>query len=277
MKNIFEAKNIFNAAARQIDEPKIRLSRVWQIEQGLGFDSGEFPHKRATNEKEYLAVRTTAGKGVFQMWNGDEFVVTAHTVLIVKITETQRWYCKEADWVCESYTFETEDASNLDINHVRSIDITETERRISGDCFAHLGSKSYQESAYAQNLFKSLLALWHIEPERQSIRNINIEYTLDYVTRMASSKVTVSQIAERLNMSKQKLRRMFLTYTGLTPKQYMEEKRMKTALDLLEASTMTIKEIAVHCGFYDQFHFNRRFKEKFGYSPKTVRNKPTDS
>ena len=276
MKNIFDAKNILNTAIRQIDEPKIKLLRIWQIEQELGFDSAEFTNKRATNHNEYLAVRTAAGEGVFQMTNGEELTATAHTVIIAKLTELHRWYCTKADWICESYTFEAEDASHLNTNRVLSVFITETERRIRNDCFTYLGRDSHQEAAYAQNLFKSLLMLWHIEPERQSIRDTNIEYILDYATNMASSKITVSEIADNLNMSKQKLRRMFITYTGLTPKQYIEEKRMKAAFDLLEASTMTIKEIAFRCGFYDQFYFNRRFKEKFGYPPKMVRSKKLD-
>jgi len=266
-------KNIFNQAISRVNEPKIWLRRMSQIAKGIGYNSDNFIGEHPPNDNEYYVVRTSSGEGVFQMKDGGEFTLTEHTVIILKTDEVQRWHCKKADWIYGFYTFATDDTSYLNLNKMCSIAITETERRIADDCFTNLGSDSHHEMAYAQNLFKSLLSLWHIKPEHRSLRESNIEHTLDYATRTLSSKMTVSQVAETLNMSEQKLRQMFITYTGLPPKRYMEEKKLKTALELLEATTMTIKEIALQCGFCDQFHFNKRFKKRFGISPKMARTK----
>ena len=35
-------------------------------------------------------------------------------------------------------------------------------------------------------------------------------------------------------------------------------------------ASLTLKEVAVTFGFYDEYHFGKCFKKHFGYSPKSV-------
>lgn len=66
------------------------------------------------------------------------------------------------------------------------------------------------------------------------------------------------------------LKKMFKKETGLTPLQYLTEKRLENA-----ASTLTtfcgkgnISETAHLCGFGDPLYFSRLFKRKYGVSPR---------
>ncbi|HEY7773021.1 MAG TPA: helix-turn-helix transcriptional regulator, partial [Marinagarivorans sp.] len=64
---------------------------------------------------------------------------------------------------------------------------------------------------------------------------------------------------------------------NLSPLQYVQNKRMSIAEDLLRTSNITIAEIANLSGFQDPQHFSRLFKKLYNVSPRqyrvTVRSK----
>ena len=273
MKNIMSAIN--NEVDDYLDEPRILLTQIWHVECGPDYDTDNHaknPHF-SPKETQHIAIRTLAGEGELWMRNGEPVLLPANSLIIVNVHDGARWRCNKVEWKFEFYRFEIEDVSNLIINQVHTVEITETERRMSEECHMNLGGISHFQMQYAQSLFKSLLALWHIEDGRKSLRDASIEHCISYVIQKLSLKATVLDIAHELNMSEKKLRRIFIECTGLPPKRYVEEKRLKTVLELLETSTMTIKEIADQCGFYNQSHLNRCFKNKFGYPPKLARMK----
>ena len=272
--------NMLKISEHQFDQLYIRFLLVWHVKADTGYGSnnflpGFFP---VPQKNEYIAVRTVAGEGVIELANGAAvFTLTENTFICVKRLDITYVFCSKDHWDFEWYLFETTDASHITLNQIRTVCRTETERRISEDCFRSIGSDVYHQALYSQHLFQSLLALWHTDGiENALLRETNITSILNFTIDKLSLKVTVLEIANMLNMSEQKLRRMFITYVGMPPKRYMEERRLANALELLEATTLTVKEIAEKCGFFDSCHFHRCFKKKIGYSPKMARgNAPT--
>lgn len=66
------------------------------------------------------------------------------------------------------------------------------------------------------------------------------------------------------------LRKLFKKEMGLTPLEYLTQKRMKKAEMMLTAmwgSDYSITEIGQLCGFGDSLYFSRVFKKHFGCSP----------
>ena len=62
-------------------------------------------------------------------------------------------------------------------------------------------------------------------------------------------------------------------YTGMTPKEYVTDFRLKKALQLLdEDNDMSTSEIAMATGFNDPVYFTRSFKIKTGLTPSRYRN-----
>lgn len=56
-----------------------------------------------------------------------------------------------------------------------------------------------------------------------------------------------------------------------TPAKWVLKKRIAFATELLEISSLTVAEIGIECGFENQTHFSRVFKEKMGVSPSQFR------
>jgi len=263
-------KNIMNKTVYWVEEPSIRLKLSWKVEAKEGYDSKDFENIHTQNE--YTAIRTIEGKGIIQQGNNAPISLTADTVIIFSSAHNWRYYCKNSNWVFVSYTFETDDVAHITLDKLCYIKPNKIEERIHEECFANM-SGSYYQTLYAQCLFKSLLVFWHMEDNYSSLRETNMEHMFTLATKQLSSKMTVSQIAEMLGMPEQKFRRMFKKHMGISPKQYINEKKLMTAKEMLEATDMTVYEIAEICGFYDNSHFYKSFRERFGYSPKEARRK----
>ncbi len=82
---------------------------------------------------------------------------------------------------------------------------------------------------------------------------------------------TVRELAEYCNLSTDQLRRNFERRTGMLPKTYIEQFKLRQAAELLIASRLSISEIAERFGYLDPYHFSRRFKLLTGVSPEHYR------
>lgn len=67
------------------------------------------------------------------------------------------------------------------------------------------------------------------------------------------------------------LKKMFKKETGLTPLQYLTDRRLENAASTLSTylGKGNISETARLCGFSDPLYFSRLFKKKYGVSPRS--------
>ena len=67
------------------------------------------------------------------------------------------------------------------------------------------------------------------------------------------------------------VKKVFKKETGLTPLQYLTDKRLENAASNLTMSggRGNISEIAYQCGFSEPLYFSRLFKRKYGVSPRS--------
>lgn len=84
-------------------------------------------------------------------------------------------------------------------------------------------------------------------------------------------KTSMTHISKKLAVSYSKFRKDFKYVTGVSPNQYHLEIRLTKAAELLEASNLSITEIAYQTGFETLFYFSRIFKKKYEMSPKDYR------
>lgn len=83
---------------------------------------------------------------------------------------------------------------------------------------------------------------------------------------------TVKEMAESCGLSENRLRRGFVRHTGLNPKEYVEEVKLRRAAELLIADCdATVAAIAARLGYFDEYHFSRRFKAFFKVPPGRYR------
>jgi AraC family L-rhamnose operon transcriptional activator RhaR len=87
---------------------------------------------------------------------------------------------------------------------------------------------------------------------------------------------TLTDLADRLHVSRSYLLRLFKDTSGLPPMAYLARRRVETAAEQLLHSTEPVSQIGRAVGWPDQNYFARRFKAHFGLSATTYRDRFAD-
>lgn len=96
---------------------------------------------------------------------------------------------------------------------------------------------------------------------------------VDYINNHIDETIKISHLAKLCLMSESTFRREFIRLNGVSPKKCILDKKIKKAKQLLSNSELSINEIYLALGFYDNAHFFKRFKEYTDITPLQYRTK----
>lgn len=82
----------------------------------------------------------------------------------------------------------------------------------------------------------------------------------------ASPAFSIEQLCRDVGISHVHLLRLFKKAYGVTLVKYIIEKRLELAKELLQTSDLSVSSVAYSCGFSDEVHFMKTFKQKTGVS-----------
>ena len=102
----------------------------------------------------------------------------------------------------------------------------------------------------------------HIVTDAPAVKRF--EPVLDYIENHYSSKIELSTLYGMLNISEAHFYAEFKRVFGVSPKQYILNKRITESQRLLLTTSMSIKEIAYSVGFDNENYFSEYFKQKIG-------------
>lgn len=110
---------------------------------------------------------------------------------------------------------------------------------------------------------------------RRTHHSEQVRNAIAYIRKNLSASLTVKTVAGAVFTSETTLGTLFRRELGSTVARYIEDLVFFEARKRLLAQGSTIGEISVSLGFSDQFYFSRRFREKFGVSPREYRKART--
>ena len=99
-----------------------------------------------------------------------------------------------------------------------------------------------------------------------------IERAIDYINAHYSEDISLEEISECANMSKNYFCSLFKRLNGMSPWDYITVKRIELACSLLKSTEGSMIDIACECGFNNSANFNRAFRKVTGSSPRDYRN-----
>ena len=126
-----------------------------------------------------------------------------------------------------------------------------------------------------QSLTLKLIYLLIKETNRSKLYNPikkgNYDVTMkviNYIKENISSDLTLEKVAKYAGFSPIHFHNYFKSSTGRTLHEYVEEQRIKKAVNLLITTDYTLSEIAYECGFSSQSYFSFAFKRKMNKTPR---------
>ncbi|HKU76367.1 MAG TPA: helix-turn-helix domain-containing protein [Pyrinomonadaceae bacterium] len=84
-------------------------------------------------------------------------------------------------------------------------------------------------------------------------------------------ELSVSEMARSVDLSVSHLQHLFKKDMGQSPAHYVQALRLKRARELLESSSLSIKQIMIRIGTKDRSNFERRFKRAYKLTPVQYR------
>jgi len=94
---------------------------------------------------------------------------------------------------------------------------------------------------------------------------------ITYIRKNLSVQLTTAAVAEATLVSVSTLVKHFKSELSMSVHDYIYEIVMTEAAQALLKSNLLVMHISENFGFCDQFYFSRRFREKFGISPRAYR------
>lgn len=121
-----------------------------------------------------------------------------------------------------------------------------------------------ENRAKMMSVFYNLL---HRLSTESSVQNVILPAIMYIENNYQNPKLSNSVLAEKCNISEVYFRRIFTEAYKTTPKQFIVDIRINKAKQLLSDGFLNIGAVAEECGFSNQYHFCRLFKEKTGLTP----------
>ena len=110
---------------------------------------------------------------------------------------------------------------------------------------------------------------------RQLHRNVasskQVAQAIDYIYVHIMDRITVNELAASISISPTHLSRIFKQETGISVSEYIRQRKIDMAKNLLRFSGYDYVEIAVMLSYSSQSHFIQHFRSQTGMTPKAYR------
>ncbi len=95
---------------------------------------------------------------------------------------------------------------------------------------------------------------------------------LDRITKVIEENISdeqfgVSELANEIAMSRSNLLRKVKKMTNLSVSQFINQVRLKKAMEMLKETSLTVSEVSYEVGFSSPSYFIKCFKDNYGYPP----------
>jgi AraC family transcriptional regulator len=93
----------------------------------------------------------------------------------------------------------------------------------------------------------------------------------DYIEEHLGTPIRVADLSALVHRTESHFSRVFKLTFGVSPHAYVLHRRIERAARLMIESTEILADIALKCGFNDQAHFSKRFRQHMGATPAAWR------
>lgn len=135
--------------------------------------------------------------------------------------------------------------------------------------------------SYLGNLIATLLTVLFRENFKlaarpgkdKQLKNALIREVLVYLNENYREKITLEALSKRFRASVSYIAHEFAREYGVSPINYVIERRITEAKFALTTTTQSLNQIAWHIGYENTYHFSKLFQRHVGCSPSEYRRR----
>lgn len=218
---------------------------------------------------------TYEGKGTLA-YADTRYELDTGTYMIVPQGTPCSYQCVDGDWKFYFIHFDPLDlVVQLELavgKPVSSAKITEASRL----CERLIDSLIVKPKGYGLSVqLVSQELLQHLAREHSASsqsRHPELDDILYQMHRNIGQPSPIDEFVRQSGLSRTVFFSRFRSRTGMSPNRYMQELKLASAKAALETTNSSVKEIAAALQFYDEFHFSKLFKTRYGVSPRAHRH-----
>ena len=231
---------------------------------------------RRNTHSNHLLIYCLEGKGCITV-NDELWTIKAGDIACLpKNTEHQYHADKEEPWSIYWVHYDGEFAANynalMDI-YPAIVNIGVQAKLIADfEALFALRNAGYAEQAFIhgacqlKQMLTNIAMLANIHRHRKGQR-IDLDLIQELMHRNIDTSLDLASLAASVQMSKFHFSRKFKQLTGQSPIQHFIHLKMQHACQLLDSTTLGVKQIASELGYNDSYYFSRLFKQVIGLSP----------
>lgn len=132
----------------------------------------------------------------------------------------------------------------------------------------------YVDSALRLLALEVATTIWSVPVPRVPAgprADARIGQAIAYIEALHTRNIGITDIAAAAGLSPTQLTRGFRAALGVSPYAYVIDRRLETAVGLLQRTDLPIAIIALEAGFADQAHLTRLMRARIGITPRAVR------
>ncbi len=244
-----------------------KLDFIQAVPEACGLSSNDFSNSPFTS---YIFNYVLSGTGIYTVNNrsyevkaGDIFISPPYLPTSQHCTSSKQW---EKYWIAclldnPSSVFPLDQSISSKV--VSAPELLSTFQDIV---------EQHQDSAFRKYYVCSKLydllfyLIEHFTVANQEI-NQYIILAQDYINLRYKERILISDVAAHVGLERSYFSRLFFSKTNMTPKEYLEDVRLRHAANMIGNHQMSINEIAAATGYRDVYNFSRAFKKKYHVSP----------
>jgi len=112
-----------------------------------------------------------------------------------------------------------------------------------------------------------LLNLIYSKPEDEAKQPVWLKTVADLLHDRWNETLTLNDLSKAVNVHPVTISKYFPKYFSCTLGEYLRQLKIEKSLHLIKSTSLSLTEIAHECGFFDQSHFTRTFKQLTGFLP----------
>lgn len=233
--------------------------------------SGGFPHPQI--------LYCTKGSGILSI-DGNITEISPHTAIFLPAGYPHEYYPTSDDWdihwvVPDGYACDDllkyigmEKPTVFEIKDLALLEhfFSRMHESILGDSI----NGNLRASGY---LYNFLIELYQQKNSGRVVKTSNraIVTAIDHINNCYMNKITMEELCDVTDLSKQQLCRLFKRYLGCRPMEYIAKRRIQTAKELLSTTDMSVEAISEKVGFCSGSYFTKLFSRYEGMTPTQFR------